>query len=309
MDWLKYHINPQNSELPVDWKEIFKRDAKIRVEIGFGNGEFLAHMAKKFPEVNFIGFELSITSFVKAQKKFYREGIDNVRLVMVDGRFGIRELFEDESVEHVYVNFPCPWSKKGQEKKRITYGDFAKALAAVLEMGGTFELMTDDKDYAEEVFSKFKESDFFDIEPMKIDFKRDVQTRYEKKWISMGRHTFLIMARKVKRADVERIAWGGKYVHQRIDHFDEERLHLLNGKVFKDKRKVFVVKEIYSSKDGNVHLIKVISSDDGFEQHYNILVERRRNFWIVKLDSTCQPYRTPSVKWSVRKIAQEISLT
>ncbi len=309
MDWLKYHINPQSSELPVDWKKIFKRDAKIRVEIGFGNGEFLAHMAKKFPDINFIGFELSITSFVKAQKKFHREGIDNVRLVMVDGRFGIRELFEDESVEHVYVNFPCPWSKKGQEKKRITYGDFAKALAAVLEMGGAFELMTDDKGYAEEVFSKFKESGFFDMEPMKVDFKRDVQTRYEKKWISMGRHTFLIRARKIKRADVERISWGGEYVHQRIDHFNEERLHLLNGKVFKDKRKVFVVKETYSSKDGNVHLIKVISSDDGFEQHYNILVEKRKNFWIVKLDSTCQPYRTPSVKWSVRKIAQEISLT
>ena len=309
MEWLRYHINPQNGELPVNWKEIFKRDAKMRVEIGFGNGEFLAYMAKEFPEVNFVGFELSITSFVKAQKKFHRERIENVRLVMVDGRFGIRELFEDESVEHVYVNFPCPWSKKGQEKKRVTYGDFIRSLAAVLEKDGMFELMTDDENYAKEVFSKFEESGYFDLEPIKIDFKREVQTRYERKWLSMGRHTFLIRAKKIKKADVERIAWGGEEVHQRIESFDEEKLFLLSGRVFKDRKKVFVVKDVFASRDGKEHLIKIISSDDNFEQHYNILVEKRRDFWIVKLDSTCQPYRTPSVKWSVRKIAEEISLT
>ena len=306
MDWLKYHINPQNGELPVNWKEIFKRDGKIHVEIGFGNGEFLAHMARKFPEINFVGFELSITSFVKAQKKFHREEVDNVRLVMVDGRFGIRELFEDESVEHVYVNFPCPWSKRGQEKKRVTHGDFVRSLAAVLEDDGIFELMTDDEKYAKEVFSKFKESGFFDLEPIRVNFKRDVQTRYERKWLSIGRNTFLIRARKIMKTDVERIAWGGEEVHQRIDSFDAEKLGVLNGKVFKDGKKIFVIKSVFYSKDKGEHLIKVISSDDNFEQHYNILVEKRRSFWIVKLDSTCQPYRTPSVKWSVRKIAQEI---
>ncbi len=309
MNWLRYHIYPQNGELPVNWRKVFERNAKIRVEIGFGNGEFLVHMAKRSPEVNFVGFELSITSFVKAQKKFHKEGIGNVRLVMVDGRFGIRELFEDESVEHVYVNFPCPWSKKGQEKKRVTYGDFTKSLAAVLEMGGIFELMTDDENYANEVFLNFKESGFFEVEPIMVDHKRGVQTRYEKKWLSMGRHTFLIRTKKIKKADVERIAWGGKEVHQRIGDFNEEKLFPLIGKVFKEKNKVFVVKEVFSSKDGERYLVKIISSDDNFEQHYNILVEKRRDFWIVKLDSTCQPYRTPAVKWSVRKIAEEISLT
>ncbi len=309
MDWLRYQINPQHADLPVKWDEIFKRDGKIRVEIGFGNGEFLVHMAKEFPNVNFVGFELSITSFVKAQKKLHSEGIDNVRLVMVDGRFGIRELFDDESVEHVYVNFPCPWSKKGQEKKRITHGDFVRTLAAVLEMGGIFELMTDDENYAREVFLKFEENGFFEPEPIKVDFKRDVQTRYERKWLSMGRHTFLIRAKKIKRAEVKRIAWGGEDVHQKIESFDEEKLHTLEGRVFKDGEKVFIVKNVFSSRDGRRHLVKIISSDGNFEQHYNISVEKRRDFWIVKLDSTCQPYRTPAVKWSVREIAREISLT
>ena len=36
---LRYHIKPGEFErLPVDWKEIFGREAPIFVEIGFGNG-------------------------------------------------------------------------------------------------------------------------------------------------------------------------------------------------------------------------------------------------------------------------------
>jgi tRNA (guanine-N7-)-methyltransferase len=152
LEWLRYHIYPEYFEkIPPNWSEIFGREAPIWVEIGFGNGEFLLHLSKKYSEVNLVGFELSITSFVKAQKKFYSAGVENVRLVMVDGRFGLRELFEDDSVDRVFVNFPCPWSKKGYEDRRITTDDFIKTLSAVLKPSGVFELMTDDKKYAGEV--------------------------------------------------------------------------------------------------------------------------------------------------------------
>ncbi len=309
MEWLRYHIKPEREELPLDWGKIFGRESEMRVEIGFGNGEFLLHQARKMPEVNFIGFELSITSFVKAQKKFYRYGVENVRLVMIDGRFGLRELFPNDSVSHVYINFPCPWSKKKHEGRRITHGDFVETLAAVLKSDGVFELMTDNRQYSQEVYDKILSSGLFRVFPVMVDKRREVQTRYEKKWLSMGRHTYLIRAEKVRSATVERIAWGGEDVHQKIDFLDSGKLKLLVGKVFKSGKKVFVVKEVFSSSNENTHLLKIVSSDGGFEQHYNILVEKHRDFWIVKLDNTCQPYRTPSVKWSVREISKKISLT
>ncbi len=303
---LVYHIHPERfDEFPVDWNDVFKRSAPIWVEIGFGNGEYLAEMAKKHPEVNFIGFELSITSFVKAQKKFWDMSLENIRLVMVDGRFGLRELFQDESVEKVIVNFPCPWSKKGYEDRRITTDDFIKTLSAVLISRGEFELITDDEKYSLEVHEKLLNSRKFEVKSIVVNPEREVQTRYERKWKSMGRNTYLVRAVKVRSSKVERLLKGKVMdVHVKIPEGDMKRLECLVGKVFKSRGRVFVVKGFFRSIDGNSAILKMISSDSGFEQHYNVLVTRRDGGWIVKLDSTCQPYRTPAVKWSIREIAR-----
>ncbi len=306
---LKYHIHPERMEkLPLDWQEVFSRSAPIWVEIGFGNGEYLTRLAEIHPEVNFVGFELSLTSFVKCQKKLYDKGIDNVRVVMVDGRFGLRELFADETVERVIVNFPCPWSKKRHEKRRITAGDFIQALGAVLVRNGRFELMTDDENYAREVHEKLLESGYFKAFPITVDLEREVTTRYERKWKEMGRHTYFIAAEKIKKAKVERLTWEGEDVHVKIEKVSEERIKNLQGKVFKGKKdRVFIVKEVYKSSHRDSFFLKVISSDKGFNQNYGVTVERRKNGWIVALDSISLPYRTPAVKWSVREIARRIS--
>ena len=303
----RYQVFPQLWRLPPDWSEVFGRKGPIWVEVGFGNGEFLAAMASKHPEVNFVGFELSLTSFVKAQKRFFNEGLENIRLVMVDGRFGLRELFKDGEVERVYVNFPCPWSKKGYEDRRITTDDFVKTLGAVLEDGGIFELMTDDERYSKEVYEKLTESGLFKVHEVEVNKDRGLRTRYERKWIEMGRKTFLIKAEKVRKASVERLTWGEEEVHVRIEKVDEGKIRELAGKVFKGRNdRVFVVKDVFISPDGDGASFRIISSDKGFQQHYYAILEKRKDFWLLKLDSTCHPYRTPAVKWSIYKIAEEI---
>ena len=303
---LIYHIHPEYMDhLPVNWEEIFKRKAPIVVEIGFGNGEFLAEMASRHGEMDFVGFELSITSFVKAQKKFYDLNLKNVRLVMVDGRFGLRELFHDDSVHAVYLNFPCPWSKRGYEDRRITTDDFIDTLSAVLEPSGEFELVTDDERYSREVLEKLLNSGKFDVEPIVVNPERFVQTRYERKWKSMGRKIYSVRSRKRSSSSIRRLI-GGKVedVHVKISRIDPKALEEILGRVFKREDKVFAVKGVFKSDDGSHILLKMISSDGGFEQHYNVSISRRSDFWIVKLDSTCQPYRTPAVKWSIREIAR-----
>jgi len=47
MEFTPYLLRPALfTELPPRWEEIFGRMAPLAVEIGFGNGEFLAEMAK-----------------------------------------------------------------------------------------------------------------------------------------------------------------------------------------------------------------------------------------------------------------------
>jgi tRNA (guanine-N7-)-methyltransferase len=304
----EYELKPQNfPRFPLDWSEIFGRKAKIVVEIGFGNGEFLAELARRHPEKDFVGFEVSITSFVKAQKKFKRYNLKNVRLVKVDARFGLKELFPDNSVEKVYINFPCPWPKKRHEDRRITSYDFLQTLSAVLEMDGTVEFATDEEWYAREVLDTFESSEYFVVDVFEENFKRDVETRYERKWKSQGKKTFLIVARKVKNGTVKRLMEGENTMAHSVfeGNVTWEKLKELEGKVFKDKNKIFVVKKVY--RDGD-YLLKVISTDEGgFQQVYYLNLSGRDGKWVLKLDEGSDPYRTPALKWSLRRIPEELT--
>ncbi|HCI28954.1 MAG TPA: hypothetical protein DE117_02060 [Fervidobacterium sp.] len=77
----------------------------------------------------------------------------------------------------------------------------------------------------------------------------------------------------------------------------------MNGRVFKEKQKVAVVKGIYKSTNDRSYIIKMISSDEDFQQHYYLNARPEGDTWLIKLDSVSNPYRTPAVKWSVQMIA------
>ncbi len=303
----EYELRPQGfSRFPIDWEEVFGRKAKLIVEIGFGNGEFLAELARRFPEKNFVGFEVSITSFVKAQRKFKQLNLKNVRLVKVDGRFGLRELFPDESVEKVYVNFPCPWRKARHQERRITSGDFVETLAAVLERGGTLEFATDEDWYAREVKDMFEESPYFVVEDFVEGLQRDIETRYERKWKERGKTNFLIVVRKVHGAHVKRLLEGeNEMAHVSFSgKVTWEKLKDLEGKVFREGDKVFVVKKVY--RDGDF-LFRVISTDGNFQQQYYLNLSQHGDKWVLKIDEGSDPYRTPAMKWSLRKIMEYLT--
>lgn len=53
------------SEEPVDFAELFGRDAPVTLEIGFGMGASLVAMAKARPEQNFLGIEVHSLALVR----------------------------------------------------------------------------------------------------------------------------------------------------------------------------------------------------------------------------------------------------
>ena len=304
--YLKYHLDPRRfEELPLNWAEVFGREAEIIVEIGFGSGEFLEEMAASHPEANFVGFEVSLISATKAQKRLYRRGIENVRIVLVDARFGMRELFPDESVSKVITNFPCPWPKRKHEERRLIVPEFAKTLAAVLKTGGDFELVTDELWFAEEAMEGFRETGCFEIEGPIVNPERPVQTRYERKWRAQGKDIYLVRFVKRRGLKVERIAGGREMPHYVVSReVSIEELRKLVGLKYAEGESVFVIKEVFASPDGNEFLLRAFSSDAGFRQQYFIKVARMGRRWLVKLDSASLPYRTTAVKLSVYKVGR-----
>ena len=60
-------LNPEDNK--GKWNGVFKNNNPIDVEIGMGKGDFIINMAKKYPNVNFIGIEMFDSVIVRAVQK------------------------------------------------------------------------------------------------------------------------------------------------------------------------------------------------------------------------------------------------
>ncbi|NOX45164.1 MAG: tRNA (guanosine(46)-N7)-methyltransferase TrmB [Caldiserica bacterium] len=307
MGFAKYLIEPRLfAGLPPDWRWVFGRAAPLVVEIGFGNGEFLAEEAARHPENDYLGFELTLTCIEKACRKFHAAGLANVRVVRLDARFGLRELFADGSVREVIVNFPCPWPKARHADRRLVNEGFARTLAAVLESGGRFVLATDARSFAEEARDNLAATGCFVIQgPYEVD--GEPRTRYERKWRSKGLAIYRLVAEKKAAAAVERIA-EGKMPHARLkaelDKGDIPRRVVGLKEVW--PRGAFVVKEAFVAPDRDEVLLRAFAADGEFHQQFFISVSRDRKGWIVQLDGATVPFRTPAVKRAVFAVASAL---
>jgi len=124
------------------WREEFGREAPLHVELGAGNGFFLAGMAERHDDWNFVGVEIRYKRVVLCAKKLRKAGVTNARIVRYHAAF-LDDLFEPGSLGGLYVNHPDPWPKTRHEKNRLISRWFLEDVAQLLKPGGWFRLKSD----------------------------------------------------------------------------------------------------------------------------------------------------------------------
>ena len=132
------------------WAAAFNRAAPLAIEVGFGNGAALAHLARAHPEWNCLGVDVYRPGLGALMLACEKHGIDNVRIVEAEALSLLKRL-APASVRLVNVFFPDPWPKARHHKRRLVNADFASAVACCLESGGTLSLATDWEPYAEQM--------------------------------------------------------------------------------------------------------------------------------------------------------------
>ncbi len=305
----KYEIKPHQAEtFPLNWEEIFRRPAPLVLEIGFGNGEFLIEWARRNPDWNLVGMELSLESMERALKRIQAEGLSNIRLIRDNAKFAVRELFGESTLDYVIMNFPDPWPKERHRHRRTLNAGFIRTLANVLKKGATFELTTDQGWYAENASELFSASGAFEVLEFRRNLHRPISTKYERKWLKLGRDIFNLKVVKRNTLDVGRIIEGKKMPHFILPgNVDSQQVFSLKDFFHKEDGKVFAVKEVFADSTRAVFLLKVVSTDDDYSQTFYLVVAPRSDGYIVKIDQGVQPYRTPAVKLAVRKIGEILS--
>ena len=100
---MKVIIRPGELRFPLDPVVSFGKQNPLVIEAGFGDGHFLAHLAKSHPKWNLLGVEVSLGSIWRAYRRMLREEISNVRLYRGDARFIVRDVVAENSLSRIYI--------------------------------------------------------------------------------------------------------------------------------------------------------------------------------------------------------------
>jgi tRNA (guanine-N7-)-methyltransferase len=147
--WTQYGLDDGLNEL--DFVEVFGRKAPVALEIGFGNGDNLCHLARLNPDTDFLGVEVHRPGIGSLLLKLDRGGIDNVRVICADAALVLAKRIPKASLTAVYLLFPDPWPKKRHHKRRLLQQGFVTQIVECLCPGGDLSIATDWQDYAEHI--------------------------------------------------------------------------------------------------------------------------------------------------------------
>lgn len=164
----------------LDLAAMFPRSQPVELEIGCGDGGFLAQYAARHPERNFIGLERLKGRLGKLDRRGQRDGLTNLRLVRIEADYFVRYLLPPAGLAAVHIYFPDPWPKKRHHKNRLVKPGFPDDLARVLRPAGCVYLRTDDLDYFTQMREVFDGSPMFtsietppELKGVVTDFERD----------------------------------------------------------------------------------------------------------------------------------------
>lgn len=171
------------------WKEIFGNDHPIHVELGCGKGQFISTLANENPHINYVAIDLKDEVLVFVLRKINELGLSNVRIIpMFIER--IDEVFSENEVSKIYINFCNPWPKASHNKRRLTHPRFLKKYKEFIRPGTEVWFKTDDDDLFTASLDYFSEEGFlemyrtFDLE--ESGFSENIKTEYEEKFSSFG---------------------------------------------------------------------------------------------------------------------------
>jgi tRNA (guanine-N7-)-methyltransferase len=168
--------------------QMFPRNQPLEVELGSGDGSFLADYAARQPEINFIGVERLLGRLRKIDRKGRRAGLGNLRCVRMEASYFLEYLLPEHSVRAIHVYFPDPWPKRKHRKHRLINGHFTEIARRALEAGGVVYLRTDDADYFAQMGEVFGAAEFFE-EAQTPDSLAAVVTDFERTFSQKGVRT------------------------------------------------------------------------------------------------------------------------
>ena len=124
------------------WRSLMPEAEALWVEVGCGKGKFTAETAQANPNVLLIAVERCREAMVVAMEKARDMGLTNVFYIDMDVE-NIEAIFAPEEIDRLFINFPDPWPRKKNAKRRLTHRGFLDKYCRVVRTGGELHYKTD----------------------------------------------------------------------------------------------------------------------------------------------------------------------
>ena len=177
------------------WRETyFKNTNPIVLELGCGKGEYAVGLARRYPDINFIGVDIKGARMWTGATEALREGLTNVAFLRTNIEI-IDRFFGPDEVQEIWLTFSDPQMKN--PRKRLTSTYFLERYRRFLVDGGLVHLKTDSNflfTYTSLLVEKnrlpilLRTDDLYHTDGLD-DVTRDIlgiRTYYESMWIERG---------------------------------------------------------------------------------------------------------------------------
>ena len=124
------------------WRSLMPDCTALWVEVGCGKGKFTVETAQANPDVLVIAIERCREAMVMAMEKAKAMDLTNVFFVDMDVA-NMESCFAYGEIDRLFINFPDPWPRSKNAKRRLTYRTFLRLYSRVLKQGGEIHFKTD----------------------------------------------------------------------------------------------------------------------------------------------------------------------
>ena len=185
-------------EMQGHWHEqYFHNDNPIVLELGCGKGEYTVGLAKRYPDMNFIGVDIKGARMWTGATQAVKEGLKNVAFLRTNIEI-IDRFFAPDEVTEIWLTFSDPQMKN--PRKRLTSTYFMNRYRRFLIDGGIIHLKTDSNflfTYTTYMVEKnhlplvLRTNDLYsenseNSENSEYSEAASIQTYYEQMWIDRG---------------------------------------------------------------------------------------------------------------------------
>ena len=178
----------------------FFKEGELVLDIGFGSGESLIHLATNFREKKFLGIEVYLSGIGGVLRDAKEKNLTNLKIINGDAEDILINRLKGITFNSILFLFPDPWPKKRHHKRRLIKEEFVHRLKNITKPNGQIMFKSDWQDYfdsAKEIISKSNSWEEIDEHEYTEEFKKLPKTRFERKAIREGRKINNLVFRKL----------------------------------------------------------------------------------------------------------------